>query len=159
MKFGSFASLRDALVGREVPCRIRGCDRHWLWGKEELAAAMARGETQPPKKMCDGCHAHFEAAQDQSVACSRAGCTGTWVWPKMAQVESWVRTGRGAASAAPRGLCAACRQAVQEKQDKEVPCRLRGCDSTWTWPAKAQLMAASETDEMDPTPPKRLCAR
>ena len=160
MKFGSFASLRDALVGREVPCRIRGCDRHWLWEKEELAAAMAQGETQPPKRMCDSCHAHFESAQDQTIPCSRAGCTGTWTWPRMGQLEGWVRAGRPAAGApAPRGLCATCRQAVQEKQDKEVPCRLRGCDGTWVWPAKAQLMAASETDELDPQPPKRLCPR
>src|SRR5262245_16812897 len=122
MKFGSFASLRDALVGRQVPCRIRGCDRHWLWGKQELAAAMERGETQPPKKMCDACHAHFESAQDQTVGCSRAGCTGTWTWPRMAQVEAWVRTGRPERwPGAPRGLCATCRHGVQERLDKEVP--------------------------------------
>jgi hypothetical protein len=160
VKFGSFASLRDALVGREVPCRVRGCDRTWLWSKDELAQAMSRGETQPPKRMCPTCHGHYEAAQDQTVPCSRTGCEGTWVWPRMPQLEHWLKAGRPAElPPVPRGLCASCRQSVQSKLDREVPCRLRGCDGTWTWSAKAQVLAVGETEEVDPQPPKRLCPR
>jgi hypothetical protein len=160
VKFGSFASLRDALVGREVPCRMRGCDRTWLWEKEELAQAMSRGETQPPQRMCERCHGQLEAATDRAVPCSRAGCAGTWTWTRMAQVEAWLKGGStGRATHPPRGLCSACRQAMQDRTDREVPCRLRGCTGTWIFTARAQLLAAAETDEIDPAPPKRLCER
>jgi len=160
VKFGSFASLRDALVGREVPCRVRGCDRTWLWSKEDIAAAQARGEAHPPKRMCPACHDRFEATADRAVACSRKDCAGTWTWPRMAQLESWVQAHRPSdGPAPPRGLCATCRQTAHEKSDREVTCRLRGCANTWTWSAQAQLAAVEETNDSDPQPPKRLCAQ
>src|SRR5262249_20933292 len=43
-----------------------------------------------------------------------------------------------------------------QKEDRQVPCRLRGCTETWTWGARAQAQAAEGTTE-DPAPPKRLC--
>src|SRR5262249_7180589 len=148
-----------ALVGREVPCRVRGCEATWLWAKDELASAMQRGETQPPRRMCASCHRFYESTVDREEPCSRRDCTGTWTWSRMSQLEGWIRSGAPAAgpSTAPHGVCAACRQASEAKVDREIVCRLRGCSGTWTWTGRAQVQLSSESNDPDPTPPKRLC--
>jgi hypothetical protein len=158
LKFGSFASLRDALVGREVPCRVRGCDRSWLWSKEELAAALARGENEPPRRMCASCHDRFGNLTDREVPCASKGCAHTFTQPRAAQLEAWVKAGRpGEALLPPRGLCVSCRQTLSAKTDRAVGCRLRGCEGTWTWTASEQIAAAAQADDPDPPAPKRLC--
>jgi hypothetical protein len=160
VRFGSFASLRDALVGREVACATRGCDRTWLWSKEEITQANARGQTQPPKRTCESCEARLRSLAPREAPCARPGCSGTRAFSVNAQLDAWLRAGRPAEDPAPPpGLCAACQKIADERSDLEAPCRLRGCDGKWLFTARAQAQLAAETGELAPTPPKRLCAR
>lgn len=150
-----FATLRDALVGREVPCRMRGCTRTWLWRKEDQFKAGSGGKPslEPPKRMCDPCAERAAAAADRDVACSKPGCEGSWRWSKFAQVEAWLRAGEKEPPE-PRGLCDGCRSQLEAQEDRAVPCRVRGCTNTWLWPARQQLLAGP-----DAPPPERMCER
>jgi hypothetical protein len=117
---------------------------------------MARGAAQPPKRPCNDCASHQSTLANQTIACSKSGCEGQFPWPVSAQLEAWVRAGRPETVEPPRGLCGTCRQAMQQRSDQDVPCRLRGCTGKWSWSAAAQITAAEGSME-DPTPPKRLC--
>ena len=35
-----------------------------------------------------------------------------------------------------------------------MPCRVRGCEETWLWPARQQILAG-----LDAKPPERMCER
>ncbi len=148
-----FATLRDALVGREVPCRMRGCTRTWLWRKEDQFKAGSGGKPalEPPKRMCEPCAARAQGVEDREVGCSKASCEHRWKWSKFAQVEAWLRAGEKEPTE-PRGFCDACRTAVAEKGDREVKCRVRTCTKTWLWTGRAQLLAGDGAP-----PPERMC--
>jgi hypothetical protein len=152
-----FATFSDLFVGRQVPCRLRGCERTWLWSKEEqVSGGSGRGKgaaLEPPKRMCDPCAKRASEVADREVPCSKEGCGSTWRWTRFQQVEAWLRA-REAEPKAPRGFCDACRAQVNETQDKAVPCRVRGCDQTWTWPARQQVLAGP-----DGKPADRMCER
>lgn len=157
-----FAQLGDKLADKKVACRVRGCPRTWLWRGHDQAKAFAQGQTAPPSRMCDLCHARAQAMEDKAIPCATPGCEGTSTWGKLAQLEAIMR---GASSklapnadappvdvGPPKYLCDSCRDKASALGDKQIPCRMKGCQKTWTWTGKAQLAAGADAEG-----PSRMC--
>src|SRR5687768_1560248 len=114
---GFFGSIADKLGYKQIPCRMKGCDQTWMLSVKE------RGLGEPPPRMCDRCHARYEALQDQSIKCATEGCEDTFTWTRFAQLEAELR----AEPKAPRHLCAGCLEKAKALGDKQLPCRMKGC--------------------------------
>src|SRR5688572_221068 len=118
-----FASIGDKLADKKIPCRVRGCPRTWLWRGNEQAKAFAAGNTTPPQRMCDLCHARSQTLEDRVVSCSTQGCEGNFVWSKLAQLEAILKSTGDAPVQPPKFLCEACLGKAKTLGDKQVPCR------------------------------------
>ncbi len=62
----------------------------------------------------------------------------------------------------PERLCDRCNERINHLQPIEVPCKVHGCHSTWTWDREGQLRAWSALDGQTnvtelPQPPRRMC--
>jgi lysophospholipase L1-like esterase len=99
--------------------------------------------------MCDECYAKFMALEDIQLPCTKPDCEGTWTWNRFQQLEH--QLGGRSADRPPRGLCDGCREEMRQGEDQEIPCRMKGCEKTWTWYRRDQLMCK------DGKPPRRLC--
>lgn len=144
-------NLGEMFPSQDVKCRVRGCRNVLHVSGSEIIQQMARGKSAHSFKMCDACHARLQELSDKEVPCSMPGCEGTFVWDRFQQVEAEKRVRAGEDVKPPHGLCAKCLEKVGEFQDKELPCRLRGCKNTWTWTAKEQMISGGKT------PAPRLC--
>jgi hypothetical protein len=62
----------------------------------------------------------------------------------------------------PERLCERCNERINHLQPIEIPCKVHGCHSTWTWDREGQLRAWSTLDGQThvtelPQPPRRMC--
>lgn len=139
---GSFGfSLADRLGAKTVPCSVKGCTRTWIVmaGKgARLGGRPPADPTDPSSSMCDPCREKVGKLADAERPCDRPGCTGTWTWPVMAQLEAWATKRQP-----PRSLCAEDETRLGALEEKEVPCTVPGCTRTAVWTKRAQLLAGA----------------
>jgi len=62
----------------------------------------------------------------------------------------------------PERLCDRCNERLNHLQPIEIPCKVHGCHSTWTWDREGQLRAWATLDGQTgvtelPQPPRRMC--
>jgi hypothetical protein len=62
----------------------------------------------------------------------------------------------------PERLCDRCNERINHLQPMEIPCKVHGCHSTWTWDREGQLRAWATLDGQThvtelPQPPRRMC--
>jgi hypothetical protein len=62
----------------------------------------------------------------------------------------------------PERLCDRCNERITHLQPIEIPCKVHGCHSTWTWDREGQLRAWATLDNQPhvtelPQPPRRMC--
>jgi hypothetical protein len=141
MAAGKF-TLADRLGAKSVPCRVAGCSRTWIqlsskaFGLGGIVAASAGDATEG---MCDPCREKFRTLQDAVRPCDRKGCSGTWTWPVMAQLEAFATK-----RPAPKHLCEDCQKLLDSLLDKEIPCAVPGCVRTATLTREQQLVSQGE---------------
>jgi hypothetical protein len=132
----SFGKLAD----REVRCRTSGCKNTWTWSRfDQLDACVA---DQPPPKapshMCQRCFDLWGTLKDVERPCRRAGCKGTWMDKRGAQLA---RAVRGKTGDPYPHLCPDCEKDLGDLEDREIPCRTENCPGTFTWTREQQLAA------------------
>ncbi|MCK5803710.1 MAG: hypothetical protein KAI66_12795 [Lentisphaeria bacterium] len=129
-----FRKLRE-LHDTELVCRVKGCERNWVYSKyEQLERALA-GEEKAPERMCKECYTFFRQTEDRGIPCRHRGCGGTWTATRMFQLSLWLKGDKSM----PRRLCDTCVRKLATLQDKEVECMVPGCSETWTHSASDQL--------------------
>lgn len=141
MAAGKF-TLADRLGAKSVPCRVAGCSRTWIQLSNKafgLGGSMAPAAGDATEGMCDPCREKFRTLQDSLRPCDRKGCTGTWTWPVMAQLEAFATK-----RPAPKHLCEDCQKLLDSLQDKEIPCAVPGCTRTATLTREQQLVSQGE---------------
>jgi hypothetical protein len=140
MAAGKF-TLADRLGAKSVPCKVPGCSRTWIQLSNKafgLAGGVGSAD-DATEGMCDPCREKFRTLKDALRPCDRKGCTGTWTWPLMAQLEAFA-----AKRPAPKHLCADCKNLLDSLQDKEIPCAVPGCVRTATLTREQQLVSQGE---------------
>jgi hypothetical protein len=144
MSLGGF-TLADRLGAKTVPCRVSGCTRTWvqLGGKAlALGGRSAPAPDDPGSGMCEPCKKKFAGLTDKQRRCDVPGCTGTWTWPVMAQLEAFATHRQP-----PKNLCASCVEKLASLEDKQIPCNIPGCTRSGTLTKRAQLLAEFETEK------------
>lgn len=131
----TFGKLSD----REVRCRTSGCKNTWTWGRfDQLDACQAdKPVPKAPSHMCQRCFDLWSGFKDIERPCRRAGCKGTWLDKRGAQLA---RAVRGKGDPYPH-LCPSCERELGELEDREIPCRTDNCPGTFTWTREQQLAA------------------
>ena len=142
-----FGNIGDFLPQTEVECRIRGCHNRVKISADVAMQNIAHGRSPRPARLCDECFAKLQTLQDQTMPCSKPGCTGTWVWNRFQQLEAIVS---GHADRKPHGFCDKCREEMKTIQEEQHPCRMKGCKNTWTLTAREKLALNGRV-------PQRLC--
>lgn len=140
----SLGTLGDLFPDQDLSCSVHGCGSML---PRDHAAATA-GDAERPRGMCDRCYAELARLADRAVPCASPGCTGTWTWRRLDQLEA-ARQGQ---HQPPRRTCDGCRDRRRQLQDRQLPCKLRGCRNTFTWTAEEQWHDGPDH------PPSRLCA-
>lgn len=141
MAAGKF-TLADRLGAKSVPCRVSGCSRTWIQLSNKafsLGGSMAPAAGDATEGMCDPCREKFRTLQDAVRPCDRKGCTGTWTWPLMDQLEAFA-----ARRPAPKHLCADCQKLLDSLQDQQIPCAVPGCTRTATLTREQQLVSQGQ---------------
>ncbi len=144
-------NLGDLFPGKDMKCRIRGCQNVIHVSGAEVIQNLARGKSSHSSKMCDECYARLQELADKEMPCSTPGCEGTFVWDRFQQLEAERRAKPGEEPKPPHGFCDKCKENMGEFHDQERPCRLRGCKNTWTWTAREQMASGGKP------PAPRLC--
>lgn len=130
---GLFSGLAD----KELPCKIKGCKKTFLWTGQEQLRSFGK---PPPQRMCEGCVAEFHKLEDTELPCRNAPeCKESWVWKRGAQMHALQRMRGDGPLKAPSRLCASCFDKEKLLKDQEVECRTQGCSRTWTWARDAQV--------------------
>jgi hypothetical protein len=148
-------TLADRLGAKAIPCSVAGCTRTWISmaGKQlKLGTRGAADPADPTSSMCDPCREKFAKLSDAARPCDRPGCSGTWGWSAMAQLEAFAGK-----RPPPAGMCTDCEQKLAALEDKAVPCSVAGCTRTSTFTRRAQLLLGAP--EVEPTPPATMCAQ
>jgi len=102
--------------------------------------------------MCDPCRDAFAKAKDTERPCDRPGCSGTWTWNVMEQMEAFANKRQP-----PAGLCADDEGRLAALSDKSVPCAVPGCTRTSVFSRRAQLLAGAP--EVEPPLPTQRCGQ
>jgi len=147
--FQTFKALQDT----EVPCKVHGCKRTWVFSAyDQLDHTLANGPDAPlPSRMCRECYNVFMNAKDRPVSCQNRGCTRTWRYTKSMQLSDSLQ---GRKRPEPR-MCDACQRKLKTLTDKQIPCKAPGCDAAWTYAAIEQLRDLCQ-GKTEPTP--KRCA-
>lgn len=128
-----FSQLKD----RAVPCKRGGCKRTWVFKRgTQLERWIKHGEgpdRPPPQRLCDECRKKLDQFQDRPVECKNAGCAGTWVWTRFAQLAA-KESGH---HAPPLHVCDACREFMEAHPAKTLSCR--DCQAPIHWSSEFQL--------------------
>lgn len=130
--------LRE-LQDRDVPCRVRGCTGTWRWYRGQQLEHLQAGKDAEsvPRRMCRECTVKLKALQDATVPCKVRGCSRTWVFSAFSQLEHLLTAG---AAEPPSGkMCAECFNFFNSSQDRQIPCKHKGCPGTWTLNRSMQL--------------------
>jgi hypothetical protein len=133
---GNFGGIAD----REVRCRASGCKNTWTWSRSDQLDACVAGKPSPkaPHRMCERCHGIYQTLKDVERPCRRAGCKGTWLDKRGAQLARAVRGKTG--DPYPQ-YCESCEKEMGDLDDRQIPCKTDNCTGTWTWTKQAQLAA------------------
>lgn len=135
------------------PCRMKHCTNTWNWSAREQLAA---GGKPAPRKLCEECFQTLNQLQDQELPCRVRGCEHKVPWNRYQQLEH-LKAGRKLESP-PTRLCDSCWERSKKLSDKELPCRIQGCKSTWKWRVYEQLEAmAGLAPGVEPKAPSRMC--
>ncbi|MBN2575653.1 MAG: hypothetical protein JXP73_13895 [Deltaproteobacteria bacterium] len=128
------------LVDREIRCRTSGCKNTWTWSRYDQLDACVADKPPPkaPSHMCQRCFELWGTLKDIERPCRRAGCKGTWIDKRGAQLARAVRGKSG--DPYPR-LCPDCEKDLGDLEDREIPCRTENCPGTFTWTREQQLAA------------------
>jgi len=132
--------LYNSLENRELPCKIRECNRTWTYSvhqqlEQRVAAGEDAEEHDPPSRMCRECYHFFLQSVDRQVICRNRGCEKTWTYARSMQLYDWLKKRR----TPPVLMCTDCRQRLKELQDREMPCMVSGCTRSWLYEASDQL--------------------
>jgi hypothetical protein len=119
---------------RQIPCRIRNCKNTWTLTAREQ---QLLGDSPVPDRMCDECYALLNTLQDKELVCKIRGCGHTIPWNRFQQLEH-IRAGKSA-EATPSRMCPSCFALSRKLENREVPCRIRGCKHTWTFTVNEQI--------------------
>jgi hypothetical protein len=145
------------IADREVRCRASGCKNTWTWSRSDQLDACLAGKPAPkaPHRMCERCHGIYQTLKDVERPCRRAGCKGTWLDKRGAQLARAVRGKTG--DPYPQ-YCENCEKELGDLDDRQVPCKTDNCTGTWTWTKAAQLAAGvrpqpKEEPAVEPAPP------
>lgn len=132
----SFGKLAD----REIRCRTSGCKNTWTWSRfDQLDACVAdKPAPKAPSHMCQRCFDLWATLKDVERPCRRAGCKGTWMDKRGAQLA---RAVRGKTGDPYPHLCPDCEKDLGDLEDREIPCRTENCPGTFTWTREQQLAA------------------
>lgn len=136
----SLGTLGDLFPDKPLTCCVHGCQT--MLSAEEAAAK------DRPVGMCDRCHGVWRGLEDKAMPCSSSGCTGTWTWTRMQQLEAKAQGRQNP----PPNHCQACLSRRRQVQDRQMPCRIKGCKGTFVWTREEQLRAGP-----DAPPPQKFC--
>ena len=125
--------LFSHLDAREIPCRLEGCRRTWVWTAEDQIQAFGQ---PPPRRLCNQHAQQLDSVADVAAPCANPGCEKTWTWTKSARSA---HLQRGGTDHAPKRICDDCQAEEKALVDREATCRVDGCKRTWIWDADAQL--------------------
>jgi hypothetical protein len=128
------------IADREVRCRASGCKNTWTWTRSDQLDACLAGKPAPkaPHRMCERCHGLYQTLKDIERPCRRAGCKGTWLDKRGAQLARAVRGKTG--DPYPQ-YCENCEKELGDLEDRQIACKTDNCTGTWTWTKAAQLAA------------------
>jgi hypothetical protein len=141
------------IADREVRCRASGCKNTWTWSRSDQLDACLAGKPAPkaPHRMCERCHGIYQTLKDVERPCRRAGCKGTWLDKRGAQLARAVRGKTG--DPYPQ-YCEKCERELGDLEDRQIPCKTDNCTGTWTWTKAAQLAAGVRPEpKEEPTQP------
>jgi len=142
------------LEPREEPCKIRGCQKKWIYSPyeqlETLLQTMEGQEPVTPSKMCPDCFSFFSHAQDLTLPCKNRGCENQWLWTRSMQLGYRQRNKSGRP---PARMCEQCSTRLKELTDLHLPCQEKGCTRTWQYKAEEQL----RDQLLNHRPPQRRC--
>ncbi len=126
----------EELGDRDVECMVKGCSETWRWtGVERLCQ-----ESQaPPPRMCARCTKRLARLQDRDIRCCLDGCEQTWCWTAREQFDEMIQMERSTTPPPPRRMCGSCQAKFRLMHDRDIPCRVTGCQRTWQLTAEAQL--------------------
>jgi hypothetical protein len=145
----AFGGISD----REVRCRASGCKNTWTWSRSDQLDACLSGKPAPkaPHRMCERCLGVYQNLRDVERPCRRAGCKGTWLDKRGAQLA---RAVRGKTGEPYPQYCESCEKELGDLDDRQVACKTDNCTGTWTWTKAAQLAAGvrPEPKEQEPEP-------
>jgi len=124
----AFGGISD----REVRCRASGCKITWVWSRSDQLDACLAGKPTPkaPHRMCERCHGIYQTLKDVERACRRAGCKGTWLDKRGAQLA---RAVRGKTGEPYPQYCESCEKELGDLEDRQIACKTDNCTGTWTW--------------------------
>jgi hypothetical protein len=128
------------IADREVRCRTSGCKKTWTWARGDQLDACLAGKPAPKAqhRMCASCVDIYKNLKDVERPCRRAGCKGSWIDKRGAQLARAVRGKTG--DPYPQ-YCATCEKELGDLEDRQVGCKTENCAGTWTWARAAQLAA------------------
>jgi hypothetical protein len=158
-------SRSEALIEREVQCKVHGCTRMVVVDRESqlrawvsLATDDVTIEAPLPKRMCEVCREFCRLHEDRQVPCGRPGCDRTWTYKTGAQLQAFL-AGR---LEDPVRLCEDCRarDLAEHAPDLDVPegaeimpCIVQGCGGVWFYRSGMTIAAADDGD----LPLDRMC--
>jgi hypothetical protein len=149
-------TLADRLGAKSSPCSVPGCARTWLSLASAKGAKLggrgAANPADPASSMCDPCREAYAKTTDAQRPCDRPGCSGTWTWTVMQQMEAFAGKRQP-----PPGLCADDERRLGELSDKAIPCAVPGCTRTSVFTRRAQLIAGAP--EVEPSLPTQRCGQ
>jgi hypothetical protein len=128
------------IADRQVRCRASGCKKTWTWTRSDQLDACLAGKPAPkaPHRMCESCLSIYQNLKDVDRPCRRAGCKGTWLDKRGAQLA---RAVRGKTGEPYPQYCENCEKEMGDLEDRQVACKTDNCTGTWTWAKAAQLAA------------------
>jgi hypothetical protein len=137
------------IADREVRCRASGCKNTWTWTRSDQLDACLAGKPAPkaPHRMCERCHGIYQTLKDVERPCRRAGCKGTWLDKRGAQLARAVRGKTG--DPYPQ-YCEKCERELGDLEDRQIACKTDNCTGTWTWTKAAQLAAGVRPEPKGP---------
>src|SRR6185436_3832956 len=143
----AFGGISD----REVRCRASGCKNTWTWTRSDQLDACLAGKPAPkaPHRMCERCLGIYQTLKDVERPCRRAGCKGTWIDKRGAQLARAVRGKTG--DPYPQ-YCENCEKELGDLEDRQIACKTDNCTGTWTWTKAAQLAAGVRPERKEPEP-------
>jgi hypothetical protein len=118
----------------------------------KLGGRGAATAEDPASSMCDPCRDAYAKTKQVERPCDRQGCSGTWTWGVMQQMEAFAGK-----RPPPAGLCADDEAKLAALSDKTVPCAVPGCTRSSVFSRRAQLIAGAP--DVEPPLPTQRCGQ